>query len=272
MTPVLLITIAIGLCAAMTFAWAVQRRTGNSGWVDTIWSASVGLAALAALAFAMTGEAGRRWTAAVLVLLWAARLATHIGGRSAGAGEDPRYEALIEEWGDKASSRLFWFLQVQAAAAFILVLSALAAATGEAAFPSIADALAVVIALVALAGEAVSDKQLAQFRKENAGRKAICDVGLWRWSRHPNYFFEWLFWCAWPVMALGSHAAIGLPLLLALLAPMLMYWLLVHVSGIPPLEAHMLASRGECFRIYQSKVNAFFPGPRRHATSEEIAQ
>ncbi|MGR6429456.1 DUF1295 domain-containing protein [Rhizobium sp. PAMB 3174] len=272
MTSALLFLIAVGLCAAMTFAWAIQRRTGNSGWVDTIWSASVGIATLAALAFAATGDTGRKWTAAVLVLLWAARLATHIGGRSAGASEDPRYEALIKEWGDKASSRLFLFLQAQAAAAFILVLSALAAATGDAAFPSITDGLAAAVALVALAGEAISDRQLAQFRKDNAGRKAICDVGLWRWSRHPNYFFEWLFWCAWPVMALGSHAAIGLPLLLSLLAPILMYWLLVHVSGIPPLEAHMLASRGERFRIYQSKVNAFFPGPRRSSASEEIAR
>ncbi|MBB4449781.1 DUF1295 domain-containing protein, partial [Aliirhizobium cellulosilyticum] len=84
----------------------------------------------------------------------------------------------------------------------------------------------------------------------------VCETGLWRYSRHPNYFFEWMFWCCWFLLAAS-------PSWLSLLAPLLMYWLLVHVSGIPPLEDHMLRSRGEKFRALQRRVNAFFPGPRR---------
>jgi len=88
----------------------------------------------------------------------------------------------------------------------------------------------------------------------------VCDIGLWRWSRHPNYFFEWLFWLAYPLIAidLAGYNPYGW---LALLAPICMYWVLVYVSGIPPLEEHMLRSRGETFRAYQLRTRAFFPFP-----------
>jgi steroid 5-alpha reductase family enzyme len=112
------------------------------------------------------------------------------------------------------------------------------------------------VALVALGGEAVADRQLRGFRTDPGNRNRICDQGLWGWSRHPNYFFEWLHWCAYPLLAI---AAGWWPATLALIGPTLMYWLLVHVSGIPPLEAQMLRSRGEAYRDYQRRVSGFFP-------------
>ena len=90
----------------------------------------------------------------------------------------------------------------------------------------------------------------------------VCEIGLWAYSRHPNYFFEWMAWLAYPVIAVGLPARNGFGLL-AFAGPLLMYWLLVLVSGIPPLEKHMLLSRGEAFAAYQRRVNAFFLGPRR---------
>jgi steroid 5-alpha reductase family enzyme len=176
-----------------------------------------------------------------------------------GHGEDPRYAKLIKEWGEKASSRLFWFLQIQALAAFMLVLAVYLAAVSRPAFPSFWDIIAVVIIAIALIGEALSDAQLAQFRRTPEAKTEICETGLWAYSRHPNYFFEWLFWCAWPLMAITASSWSWL----SLLAPIQMYWLLVHVSGIPPLEEHMLKSRGEKFRALQHRVNAFFLGPRK---------
>ena len=262
------IFVAIGLSLAMGFAWVVQRMTKNGGWIDTIWSAATGLAALLLIAF-LDNSSERKWAAAILVGLWSLRLASHIGGRSKGGSEDPRYEALLEEWGTNANARLFWFLQIQALASCILVMSVYTAASVARPFGQLTDWIAVLIAIVALVGEALSDMQLARFRKQNAGRKAICEDGFWRWSRHPNYFFEWLFWCAWPVMALGGIADAPVAFGLSLLAPALMYWLLVHVSGIPPLEAHMLRSRGEKIRAFQSRVNAFFPGPNRTPNLKE---
>jgi steroid 5-alpha reductase family enzyme len=258
-----LIWLALGLSLAMTAAWAVQRLTGASGWVDTIWSLAVGAGGLAA-AWAADGAIERRWLAAALVGLWSLRLAGHIGLRTRGAGEDPRYEKLIKEWGPQASLRLFLFLQVQALCAFVLVAAVYIVASGAAPFPQVTDFLGGALSVLALAGEALSDHQLQQFRKTPEAKTGVMERGLWAWSRHPNYFFEWLFWCGWFVIALGQP---GWWIWLTALAPMQMYWLLVHVSGIPPLEEHMLKTRGDAFRALQSRVNAFFPGPRNEAAS-----
>lgn len=258
-----LVGLALMMSLTMAIAWAVQRVTGASGWVDTIWSVAVGVGGLAA-AWLAEGTGERRWLVAVLVGLWSLRLAGHIALRTRGGGEDPRYEKLIEEWGPAAALRLFLFLQIQAVCAFVLVLAVYIAASGTDPFPQLADLIGAMIAVVALVGESVSDHQLQQFRKTPEAKTSVMERGLWAYSRHPNYFFEWLFWCAWFLIALGLS---GWWAWLALLAPLQMYWLLVHASGIPPLEEHMLRTRGEAFRALQGRVNAFFPGPRREAAS-----
>lgn len=254
-----LIFVAIGLSLAMVAAWAIQRKTGASGWIDTIWSFSVGLGGLVAIGFA-DGAFERRIAAFLIIAIWSIRLGSHIGSRTKGGGEDPRYAKLVEEWGTHASRRLFQFLQIQALAGFILVVAIYVAASNIAPFPTGLDIAGILIAIIALLGEAISDRQLARFRKKPEARTEVCEEGLWRYSRHPNYFFEWLFWCAWPLLALTGPSPTAWT---ALLAPALMYWLLVHASGIPPLEEHMLRSRGEKFRSLQRRVNAFFPGPRK---------
>ena len=264
-----LIWIACGLIAAMTVAWVVQRLTGSSGWIDAIWSLAVGVGGLAAaLLPAPEAVAGRQVFAAILVGLWSLRLAWHIAARTHGAGEDPRYADLARQWGRSFGPRLFMFLQIQAVAAFVLVVAVRMAATNPAPFPGLTDMMGLVILLTAIAGETVSDAQLSRFRRIHHGQKAVCDVGLWAWSRHPNYFFEWLAWCAWPVMALDV-VNWRPEVLVALAAPVMMYVLLVHISGIPPLEAHMLASRGDAFRAYQARVSAFFPWISKRLRSSE---
>ena len=115
---------------------------------------------------------------------------------------------------------------------------------------------------IAVCGEGLADWQLNRFKSNPANKGGINDIGLWSWSRHPNYFFEAFGWLAYPLIAidLTGHYPWGF---LALAGPACMYWLLVYVSGIPPLEEHMLRSRGEAFRAYQRRTNAFFPGPPR---------
>ena len=142
----------------------------------------------------------------------------------------------------------------------ILALSIVVAAHNPNPNLRIQDLIGLTILSAAIVGEAVADQQLRTFKSDPANRKAVCDVGLWRWSRHPNYFFEWLSWLAYPIIAIdfAGQNPFGW---LALAAPVCMYWVLVHVSGIPPLEEHMLRSRGEAFRAL-SKANAsFFPLP-----------
>ena len=120
------------------------------------------------------------------------------------------------------------------------------------------DYLGVLILFAGIAGEALADGQLKRFRDDPASKGKVCDVGLWRWSRHPNYFFEWFGWLAYPVIAISPDYPFGWA---TLLAPLFMYWILVHVTGIPPLEAQMLRSRGESYRDYQSRTSRFFPRP-----------
>lgn len=254
----LLVIIGIGLSMVMAGAWAIQRATGLSGWIDTIWSLGVGAAGIAAALFA-DGDFDRRSIVLILIAFWSLRLASHIGLRTRGAKEDPRYAKFIAEWGESASWRLFIFLQVQAFAAFILMLAVYLAAENSKNTFRPQDLLAIIIGLIALIGETISDAQLARFRKSSEAKSGICEVGLWRYSRHPNYFFEWLFWCCFPLLAISEKPASWI----SVIAPIMMYWLLVHVSGIPPLEEYMLRSRGDKFRALQKRVNAFFPGPRK---------
>ena len=110
----------------------------------------------------------------------------------------------------------------------------------------------------------LADSQLKQFRASPGHHGQVCDVGLWRWSRHPNYFFQWLGWLAYPVIAISPDSyGWGWA---SLLAPLFMYWILVHVTGVPPLEAQMLRSRGERYRDYQLRTSVFFP--LRHSVWE----
>lgn len=258
-----IVVLAAALSLVMAGAWLAAERTGNHGWVDTVWSFATGAAGIAACVLPVgEGWMPRQIAVAILVGGWSLRLGTHILQRTMAGGDDPRYVALRRQWGRAAPQRLFVFLQVQALAALVLVLAVAAAAHAPLPFWRWGDALGIALALAAFAGEAVADRQLARFRSDPAHRGEVCDAGLWGMTRHPNYFFEWLGWLAYPAIAIdwaGAHPfGFG-----ALAAPVLMYALLAHGSGIPPTEAHMLQSRGEKYRSYQQRVNAFWPGPPR---------
>jgi steroid 5-alpha reductase family enzyme len=259
-----LAAIALSLSVLMAGAWLVQQRTGNSGWVDTIWTYSLGLVG-AGSALWPVGSAppnARQWLVAALVAIWSLRLGVHIAIRSAGISDDPRYAAFAREWGADSPRRMFIFLQNQALGSIPLVFAIFVTSRFPGEALRLADYLGVVILLVGIAGEALADAQLKSFRENPANKGSVCDVGLWRWSRHPNYFFEWFGWLAYPVIALSIQDPLSYPWgWAALLAPAFMYWILVHVTGIPPLEQHMLRSRGARYRDYQARTSPFFPLP-----------
>lgn len=257
----LLAGLGMFLGLAMAGAWAIARHPGQSGWTDVVWSYATGIGGvIAALAPVGEGLAGRRWLLAAMVGIWSLRLGTHILMRTLKGGDDARYAQLKKEWGDHRDWRLFWFLEAQAGAAFVLVTAILIAARNPAPFLSWSDGAGFILFLTSVAGEGLADRQLRAFAKDKGNRGKVMNRGLWSWSRHPNYFFEWLGWIAYPVIAIGPSGRYDFGWL-ALAAPALMYVLLVHVSGIPPTESHMERSRGAAFRKYRERINAFFPGP-----------
>jgi steroid 5-alpha reductase family enzyme len=269
-----LLCAAVFLSLCMALAWWVQKQTGKSGWIDTFWSYGIGLAGVS-LALLVPLTAGnpissRQWLVAALCALWSVRLGTHILLRTLGGGEDPRYAQLKKEWKKDAQTRLFWFLQIQALCGFVLALAVFIAAQNPLPGLRVLDWLGTALLFVAILGEGVADRQLKEFVADKKNKGKVADTGLWSYSRHPNYFFEWLGWSAYVLIAFNlSGNYWWWPA--TLLAPAMMYWLLAHASGIPPLEQHMLRTRGAKFRDYQSRVNAFFPGPRHEPVKSKSA-
>ncbi len=256
MSPTLIIVISAALSGAMGFAFWLQKRTENAGWVDAVWTFALGLAGVVYAAAAFRhGSNVRALLVAGLVAAWSLRLGFYIVGRTRRGTEDARYAQFRRDWGPDFDRRMLIFLQIQALAAAFLALS-MGLAAGNPAPLGVLDGLALLVLLVAILGAGIADAQLGRFRADPTNRGRVCAVGMWARSRHPNYFFEWLGWCAYPLFAVSRVHLLGL---LALSGPAFMYWLLVHVSGIPPLEAQMLRSRGKAYRDYQATTPAFFP-------------
>jgi steroid 5-alpha reductase family enzyme len=252
-----LVAIGLALSILMAFAWLVRERTGNSGWVDTIWTFAVGLVGAGSALWPVAGEAPnlRQWLVAALVAVWSLRLGLHIAIRTAG------------DIGRPALCRVCEGVGRQRIAPDVRLPAKPGPWLGPAGICDLCCS-AIPVKPAALAGPARRTDPADRHRRRGTGRCAaatfpcrsgqpgrVCDVGLWRWSRHPNYFFEWFCWLAYPVMGLS----ISFPWSLAtLLAPVFMYWILVYVTGIPPLEEQMLRSRGERYRAYQLRTSKFF--------------
>lgn len=239
--------------------FGVQRRTGDAGIVDVGWSYGVALGAIFCAATG-SGSVVHRVVIGAMIGFWGLRLGTHIlVDRVLSGHEDGRYQMAREKFGDKIQAFLFWFYQAQAVTLPLLCLAPIAVGvTTETTLGPLAYAGIGVYAL-AIGGEWVADRQLARFKKSPAskgadGRSRTCRVGLWKYSRHPNYFFEWLLWVAYALIAAAS------PLWYLAVVPMVvMYLLLTKVTGIPPTEARAVITRGEDYRQYQRTTSAFFP-------------
>ena len=252
-TPTLLALAFLSLVLGL--AWVRQRRNRNAGIVDVIWSGSLGLLALL---HALTADGWMPRRALVLVIagVWSGRLTWHLYHRVTSEKEDGRYAILRESWGDKFDSWMFGFFQAQGILAVGLSLTFLVLCAAPTEGWRAWDLLAVALWIVSIVGEGIADRQLAAWRSDPSHKGRTCNVGLWRFSRHPNYFFEWLHWLVYPVLGIGL--AWGW---LLWLTPLLMLFLVLKVTGIPPTEEQSLRSRGDDYRAYQRTTNAFFPGP-----------
>jgi steroid 5-alpha reductase family enzyme len=257
--------VAIGtacVCTMMAALWLVGRRTGNMAFVDAGWAA--GLALLGALYAALSpAPAARRAIIAGMALVWGVRLAVHLltdrmlrlqGGKLTVLPEEGRYVKLRADWGAAAHARFFVFYQAQALLDVLLSAPFFLAARNTAPRLHPLELAAPALLAIAVLGEGTADRQLRRFRADPANKGKTCRAGLWRVSRHPNYFFEWLVWIAFFLLALPApHGWI------AIFCPLLMLVFLFKVTGIPATEAQALRSRGDDYRRYQQETSAFFP-------------
>jgi steroid 5-alpha reductase family enzyme len=252
----LLLVGAIGASLTMVGVWLVAIRIANASYVDVAWALGIAGTAVA-YALLADGSTLHRVLVAGLGTIWGVRLGTYLLARLAGKEEDGRYQELRRRWAPHANRSFFVFFQAQAA--FIVVFSLpfafVAADQGELTWLAWIGAA---LALLSIAGEMTADTQLAVWKGEPANRGTTARNGLWGWSRHPNYFFEWLHWVAWAAIAFSSPygwVAIAVPLFLLVL--------LFKVTGIPETEAQSLRSRGDDYSRYQEEVSVFVPLPPR---------
>jgi steroid 5-alpha reductase family enzyme len=263
----MLLQLVLGVLAAMVVvmvaAWAFGLWRKNGGWTDVFWTwGTTATLAAAALWPAAGAEPGpRQWLVAGFMGVWGLRLGLYLTPRVATHPEDARYAAFRDRFGKDYARNMLFVTLPQAPATALLALSVLLAARAPGPL-GLRDYLAAAVFLAAIAGEYVADNQMRRFRDDPANKGQVMDRGLWGWSRHPNYFFQWLGWLAYTVIALDPARPLTW---LSLAAPIVMYVLLRHVSGVPPLEDSMLKTRGDAFRSYQARVSAFFPLPAKRA-------
>ncbi len=242
------------ILAALTLAWAVSVRLRDASIADVCWGA--GFALLTGLYCLLSPTSTpRSWLVAGLVTAWGARLSLHIFRRNRGKGEDPRYRAMRASHGSafwwRSLLTVFW---LQGAILWFVALPLLVAvrAAQPAALTAV-DGLGVALFAVGFGFEVVGDRQLERFRAEPRNRGKVLDSGLWRFTRHPNYFGDAALW--WGLYVIAAATPGGW---LTVPSPALMTALLMRVSGVTLLEQGLTASKPG-YRAYIARTPAFFP-------------
>ena len=243
----------IALILVATVMWWRQRQTGNAGWVDVFWSWGTGATGLVFL----VGGGGHlvpRVLAMLLLLCWSVRLGGHIYLRvRRETHEDGRYAAMREALGGKTQPVFLLFFWGQALLAWLFALTFKVIGEQDE-WNLLAVSFGTLLGLLAIAGEGLADRQLNRFKSDPANKGKTCREGLWYYSRHPNYFFEWLHWISYPLIAMGASFGGWLWLL-----PLAMFLFLWFVTGIPYTERQAIKTRGDDYRDYQRTTSAFFP-------------
>lgn len=255
-----LFLLALGI-AAFYFAvvWAISTKVKNYGFLDVAWS--YGVAVLAPIyAIFGPGEGLRKWVVTALGVAWSLRLGTYILRRVLRhhPEEDARYKSLRKEW--PGAGMFLLFFELQAIIAVVFSWPFLAVAFDTSAQIALVTWFGIGVSALAIAGESLADHQSARFKADPANKGKICEEGLWRYSRHPNYFFEFLAWVGFFLCAVASPWG-----WIAIVCPVLILYFLLKVTGIELTEKHSIERHGEKYRQYQRTTSAFVPWFRKKA-------
>jgi steroid 5-alpha reductase family enzyme len=238
----------------MLLLWLIHLRTGNAAIVDAGWAGGIGLLGLLYAALGR-GYWLRSGMIATMSAIWGLRLAIYLLiTRIIGHPEEGRYQELRRQWKTNIPFKFLLFYEFQALLCVVLAMPFLIAASNPDPRVYLLEGAAVALWTLAMAGEAIADAQLNKFKSDPSHRGRTCQAGLWRYSRHPNYFFEWLIWVAFAMFALGSPGGFW-----GLVSPALILYFLLRVTGIPATETQAIRTRGEEYRRYQQTTSAFVP-------------
>jgi steroid 5-alpha reductase family enzyme len=243
------------LLAAAAVTWVVSVVQRNVTIVDTLWSLLFVIAAVV-YAGSVATPGPRAWLVLALVSVWGVRLAGYLAWRNRGHEEDRRYQSIRRRNEPNFALKSLWLIfGFQAVLAWVISLP-LAGAIAGAAPLGVFDGLGIVLWGVGVFFEAAGDWQLARFKRDPANAGRVMDRGLWRYTRHPNYFGDFCVWWGFYLFALSAGAW------WTIVGPLIMSFLLLRFSGVRLLERD-IGERRPAYAEYARRTNAFFPGPRK---------
>ena len=238
-----------------TATWLISRKWDNYSFVDVTWSYS--MVFLAGLYFLTEeGWQPRRMLMFGLAGFWSVRLGTYLFFRIRRhhPHEDVRYQVLRSKWKNDLGRHFFIFFQAQAISIVALSAPVFLSMHNRAAMFHPAEWMGLLVWIIGLAGESLADAQMKKFKHDPANKGKVCNIGLWRLSRHPNYFFESVIWWGFWLFACGSPWG-----WISIYAPLLILYFLLRVTGIPLTEKCSVESKGDAYREYQRTTSAFIP-------------
>lgn len=260
-----LFEIALGMFLLMSLLWIYQVYTHNATIVDVGWTIGMGISSIY-LAIHSPGDFGVRLLTAVLLVLWSSRLAIHlIRARLLHmTTEDRRYQAIRAHLGKHANLGFFVLFQAQALFVVLFMAPIMLVFTRIQPLWHWHDSVALLCWVIAIVGESLADKQLEAFKTNTANRGKTCQTGLWAYSRHPNYFFEWMHWFTYPLIAMGTPCW-GFTFLL----PALMLLFVWKLTGVPYAESQSLKHRSD-YAQYQQETSMLIPWMKKKRTMNNV--
>ncbi len=251
----LIIALVFAFCF-FCITWCIYILTKNPSIVDLAWTLCVG--SISALYFILAHASGPiALFVLISMILWAVRLSTLLGYRLLSGRIDKRYEALSKKWEDNLYHNYFFFYMKQAIAAVVLTLPILFLMSASRDFLWL-DILAILLVCIGWIGVFFADYQLVHFLGKKENKDKVCDYGLWNYSRHPNYFFEFIFWIGQFLFAISVPYGF-----LSVVSPLGLLYLLLFVTGIPLAEEQSLLSKKEAYKNYIDRTSSFIPLPKK---------
>lgn len=244
------------ILAIATVTWMISLPMRNAAIADSVWSWLFVAAAFTYAAMSDAPGGSRRTMVLIIVTVWSVRLSGHVTWRNRGHGEDRRYQALRRHQGPrfplKSLATVFW---LQGGLAWVVSIPLLGGVDGGSDL-TLLDGAGLAVWVVGFGFEAIGDLQLARFKADQANAGIVMDRGLWQYTRHPNYFGDFVQWWGFFLIALATGAWWSVA------GPAVMSWLLLRYSGVTLLERGLQRSKPG-YAAYVARTNAFFPGPIR---------